>query len=91
MNEEAKVGAVLQSYIYGEKGNFYLSTIYRQSSVAISPPMFHYETLGWTLDDDNKRKDIVVQEGCGYKRGAIEQHFEIVKQLEATGEYNEPE
>ena len=79
-----------QSYLYSDFGNFFISTIYRQSS-SIYGGMF-YETFAWKLDEKGERTDFVADNsGALSKNKALEQHMEIVRQLNETGEYKEIE
>lgn len=84
---------VLQSYVYSEKGKFFVSTIYRESSAMIEPPVpWFYETFAWTLDEHDKKKDwIADNSGASYIDKALDQHIEVCKQLYETGEFKDKE
>jgi len=80
----------LQSYLFTNYGNFFISTIYRISSVMMDPPPWYYETFAWRLDKNKHRTDWVADNsGAGTPTGAFEQHFEVCRQLELNGKYKE--
>jgi len=83
----------LQSYLFtDEYENFFISTCYRMSSVMMDPAPWFYETFAWKLDKDRHRTDWVADNsGAGTPMGAFDQHFEVIRQLEATGEFKEKE
>lgn len=81
----------LQSYVYSDHGNFFVSTCYRESSAMISPA-WYYETFAWRLDENKKRTDwIADNSGASYVEAAYDQHFEVCKQLYRKGEFKEVE
>jgi len=81
---------LLQSYLFTNYGNFFISTIYRISSVMIDPSPWYYETFAWRLDKNKHRTDWVADNsGAGTPTGAFEQHFEVCRQLELNGKYEE--
>lgn len=75
----------IRSYVpYGDKC-FLVSTIERDSSVAISPPPRFHETIAWEFDiADNKRGRMVAMIGDGLM---WDQHFGMCRQLQETGEF----
>jgi len=77
---------LIRSDLFGEKGNFFISTIYRRSSAILDPGGMFYETLAWNVDIDGKRLDLIAENsGAIYEAKAILQHFEVVKQLSENG------
>lgn len=77
----------LQSTVYTDFGNFFVSTIYRRSS-AFDGGWF-YETFAWKLDVEGKREKSIVADNSGgtFGRKAINQHMEVVHQLYETGKF----
>ena len=73
---------VLKSYVYTDKGNFFVSTVFRQDSTPYAT--WFYETLVWKLNDENEREEHIL-----YMSEGLENHYEICRQLIRTGEYNE--
>jgi len=87
-----KEGKCIQSYVYTDYGNFFVSTCYRKSSAMLSPNIWYFETFAWRLNEMNKRTDWVVEEGGGAGLiEALELHFEVCKQLLEKGEYKKEE
>ncbi len=81
MNSEKQ----LQSYVFNKDRAFFVSTIERDSSAAISPPPRYMETIAWEWDEEKKeRGKILHQAGEG---GATSQHFNMCKALYDFGEY----
>lgn len=82
----------LQSYLYTEKfGNFFISTCYRRSSAMLNPDGWYYETFAWKLKEEKERELKIIADNSGAisKKGAINQHMEVVKQLEEKGHFEE--
>ena len=80
----------LQSYLFTNYGNFFVSTIYRRSSAMLEVDSWYYETFAWRLDKNKHRTDWVADNsGAGTVPGAFDQHFEVCRQLELNGEYKE--
>lgn len=80
----------LQSYVYGEHGNFFVSTCHRESSAMIESPTWYYETFAWRLDDKDNRTDWVADHsGARFEEAAYKQHIEVVKQLHETGKFED--
>lgn len=76
---------IIQSYV---KTKWFVSTIERYSSAAISPPPRYLETLVWRLNDKGERTDLIHQDE-GYKA-----HAKICELLIKGGEeelFNEEE
>ena len=81
---------LIQSYLFTNYGNFFISTIYRMSSAMLEVDSWYYETFAWRLDKDKHRTDWVADNsGAGTVSGAFDQHFEVCRQLELHGEYKE--
>lgn len=80
---------LLATYVYFESRCFFVSTIERESSAAVSPPPRFAETMVWDFDcQSRERGDIVAQAGDGE---AFRQHFGVCEQLFRTGKYQEGE
>ena len=90
---EGKNEKFLQSYLYTEEfGNFFISTIHRRSSARLAVPDYFYETYAWKLDKDKHRTDWMADNsGALIPEGAFNQHFEVCRQLELNGKYEEEE
>lgn len=77
---------LLQSYIYTNYGDFFVSTIHRP---AISHYDYHgfYETLAWKINKEGHREGKIVADNSGAltERDALVQHWELVKQLSEKG------
>ena len=81
----------LQSHVYSEHGEFFVSTCYRRSSARLNPDEWYYETFAWEWEE-NKRTDwIADNSGASSKDRAYDQHIEVCKQLERTGKFTEEE
>lgn len=88
--EERKNEKLMQTHCYTKYGNFFISTILRQSSAALNPHGEFYETFGWKLlDDGTKGEWIADYSGAHYQKSAIGQHNEVVRQLIETGEFKD--
>ena len=86
MKEEPLEKKFLQSYLYTDYGNFFISTAYRRASTP--EPSWYYDTFAWNLNDNNERTDCVADNsGAGNVQGALKQHFEVLEELEKTGEF----
>ena len=79
-----------QSYVYRDNGEkFFVSTGYRCSSAALNPDGWYFDTLAWRLDEKNERTDCVADHsGARSEHQALEQHFEVVKQLHEKGNFD---
>ena len=78
---------LLKSFVWHNDQCFFVSTIKRTSSAAITSPPRYNETMAWEFDwDKDERGKWIVQTGCG---GAIDQHYDVCEQLFQTGEYKE--
>ena len=72
----------MQIYLYTDKGNYFISTIYRRSSAMLNPDGWYYETFAWRLNDKDERTDWVEDNsGAISKKGAIKQHLEVIEKL----------
>jgi hypothetical protein len=79
MTDERK----LKSYVFHGDQCFFVSTIMRDSSAAISPPPRFAETLTWEYDwNTNERGNIVDQDGSG---DALTQHMRVVSDFYRYG------
>lgn len=84
----------LQSYLYsdfvdGATDKFFISTCYRRSTTIYQD--WFYETFAWKLDKNNHRGNRIIADNSGAttKDGAFDQHFEVCRQLELNGKYEE--
>ena len=81
---------VIQSYLFTEFGEFFVSTCYRRSSAMLNTDSWYYETFAWRLNEANEQTDWVADNsGASYLKKGLEQHNEVCKQLQTTGEYVE--
>ena len=79
---------ILKSYCWHKGRCFFISTIERDSSAAVSPAPRYMETIAWEYDwDSTERGEMVGMTGDGE---AFRQHADMVEQLYRTGEYTEP-
>lgn len=82
----------IKSYVWQRESGrcFFVSTIERESSADVEPPSRWYmETIVWGYDwDARERGAMLAMAGSG---PALEQHFEVCRQLYETGEYVEEE
>lgn len=87
--KERELEKFTQSYVYRDNGDrFFVSTMYRQSSAALNPDGWYYETLAWRLDNEGGRLEIVADNsGASFWEHALEQHTEVVKQLHEKGTF----
>ena len=81
----------LQSHVYTDFGDFFVSTCYRQSSALTESPPWYYETFAWRLKGEERTDWIADNSGASGELGAYKQHLEVVRQLHKTGEYKEEE
>lgn len=81
----------LQTYVYRENESFFVSTAYRHSSAALNSDGWYYETLAWELLGISQVRGKIIADNSGAisEEGAINQHFEVVRQLQKTGEFKE--
>lgn len=89
---EPRCDRFLQSYVFGEHGDFFVSTAHRTSSASVEPGMMYYETFAWEWNKDKKEsgKHIIADNsGAHSPEKARQQHLEVVRQLQDTGEYKE--
>jgi hypothetical protein len=81
---------LIQSYLYTDYGNFFVSTIHRISSSPLGG--WFYETFAYKLDKDNKSTDWVADNsGSTSVTGALDQHGVVCEQLIKKGEFKEEE
>lgn len=74
---------LIQSFVNNE---FFVSTIYRQSSACIESPPWYFETLVWEWKADlRERGKIVHSAASSYRESALKDHAEICRKL-ACGE-----
>lgn len=77
--EDRPDNSILKTYVYTDAGCYYVSTIERDSSAMVSPPMRFNETIAWEWNKETReRGNIVMMEGEGV---AIKQHFGVVSLL----------
>ena len=71
---------LIQSYVYNK---YFVSTAYRESSVAIIPSMWYYETIAWEWDKDTKKrgKMLLMEDSGNFPKTAMENHFKICANL----------
>lgn len=73
----------LKSYVWHGDACFFVSTIERDSSAAISPPPRYFETIAWEYNwDTAERGEQVDMDGDG---PALDQHFAMCRQLFTNG------
>lgn len=74
---------LIQSYV---EDKWFVSTIYRQSSAALAPDLWYYETMVWPWDD-GKRENFTEQHDSGLsKEAALENHAKICRRLAMPAE-----
>lgn len=74
---------VIQSYVYTKDKKFFVSTRYRESSVAVSSPPWYYEIFGWELNEDNSKGEWIIEDAENHLSEALKKHHEhCVKLLE---------
>lgn len=72
---------LIQSYV---KDQWFVSTIYRQSSASHAPDHWYYETMVWPWDSETRRRGerFTDQQDSGLTTThALESHFQIVRAL----------
>lgn len=71
---------LIQSYVCDK---FMVSTIHRESSASVNPPLWFYETLGWEWDTKTKRRGkwIIEKNSGNTKARALKSHFGICHRL----------
>ena len=71
---------LIQSYV---NDKYFVSTGYRESSAAVTPVPWYYETLVWEWDAKTKKRGemLPIQEASGYRTGALEKHIDICEAL----------
>ena len=75
---------LVQTYLFVEdKKGYFVSTIYRQSSVAIEIPPWFYETMVWEWNPETRKRGFLIAQydNGGYKDSALMKHFTIVENL----------
>ena len=77
----------LQSYVYTEFGDFFVSTCFRESIIAIG----YYETFAWKMENGKRVKWVADNSGALVVEKAYQQHLEVIRQLQATGKFQERE
>lgn len=78
-----------KSYVFHEDECFFISTIERDSSMPADPPSRIYETIVWEYDwKMTKRGGLLYQDGSSAHN--LEIHFEMCRQLHASGVYLDP-
>jgi hypothetical protein len=81
---------LLKTYVWHRPTGkcFFVSTIERDSSAAITPTPRFNETIAWEYDwDTQERGKIVGMEGEG--NDEVTQHMDVVRQLSVKGEVDE--
>lgn len=87
----SKIGSMedvqfLQSYVYTAFGDFFVSTIYRQSTALVETPPWFYETLAWKLDKQRiKEKQVADNSGAMDSDEAFGRHQDVCKALYRQG------
>jgi len=82
MNEK-----LIQTYVRHNDQWFFVSTINRESSVPMEPGHIYAETLAWSIENDNTRRDLVIQESD--VANSIDTHIFVIEQLTKYGKINE--
>ena len=72
-NEYKPDERIIQSYV---KDKWFVSTIYRQSSVAMSDPPWFYETIVWEWDAATRNRGALIHSTSG-----LQAHFDICRKL----------
>mgnify|MGYP001606770574 FL=1 len=83
MEEKVNSEKLMQTYLYTQRGNFFVSTIYRRSSAMLNPDGWYYETFAWKLiKNTNERGEWVADNSGAFTiEGAIKQHNKVCSQL----------
>jgi len=84
---------LIQSYINSKVRWYFVSTIHRESSVAMIPTPWFYETIAWEWDSvTRERGKMIAQEGAPDNiSSGLMSHQEVCKQLLLTDKYVENE
>ena len=74
--EEEKAHSLIQSYVMRK---YFVSTAYRRSSAAVSPPPWYYETIIWEWDDKKREcgEMKAVMDSGRTPKVALRSHFGI--------------
>ena len=74
MIEKVTSKPMFKTYIYGVKKNYFVSTIWRQSSAMVEDAPWYAETIAWEWfpDTQNRGEIVAITEG---------DHFEICQSL----------
>lgn len=89
MDYEPKSEKFLQTYVFSEHGDYYVSTGHFSSGAALNPDAMYYETMAWEQNEKKPGK-CFCQIHTNFPDTARENHMEVVKQLQETGDYKEP-
>lgn len=79
---------IAKSYVWHEGQCYFVSTILRDSGVALAPGMRHYETLVWEYDWDKQERGKWVGQYGSDPRG-VRQHTAVLQGYAANGRYYE--
>lgn len=72
----------MQTYLYLDGFNYFVSTIYRKSSAALNPDGWYYETFAWQLNEKNEKEGLIEDNsGAVSQKRALEQHQETINNL----------
>lgn len=77
--------SIAKTTVWNKGECFYISTLNRESSAAISPPMRYNETIAWECDRSGSVRGAIVGMGEA-PSGSLKTHQRIVKQLFDYGE-----
>jgi len=86
--EEKKHHKLIQSYV---QDKYFISTIYRQSSIAMYNPPWYYETMGWEWDKETKESGkMLLQNDSGHEpEYAIREHCAICVKIVKGEKFDE--
>lgn len=73
--------SVMGTYVYTDKGNYLVSTIYRRSSAELNPEGWYYEIFGWELNEDNSKGKWIIEDSAMYLEKAISVHNKYCSDL----------
>lgn len=90
MDYEPKNEKFLQTYVFSEHGNYYVSTARFSSSALAASDMMYYETMAWEQVENGSGKCFAQIQTSSTKK-ARQNHMDVVTQLQETGDYKEPE
>ena len=82
MTEEEQSKKFLQSYLYTENGDYFISTCYRKSSASLNPDGWYYETFAWKIENGKRTNWVHENGGAISKENAIKQHLETINHLQ---------